>query len=299
MSGFIVTGTDTGIGKTVFCAALAGALRGFYWKPVQAGLDGETDSETVRRLSGLPDGHVLPEAYRLALPASPHRAAEAEGLAIDVGSVLRSPRHTIGRESTIAPSPREAAGRAGVGGGSAFGCSPSQAEPSQGELASNFGQTCSRPERPPPLAPPRRRRGGGDPGAPGSVASSRDLGALTLPAVAGPLVVEGAGGPMVPLTRGTLFIDVFAAWGLPVILCAATRLGTINHTLLALEALKRRDIPVHGVAFIGEANEDSEAIIAELGGARRLGRLPLLTALTREALAAAFAGAFDPADFRS
>ncbi|CUA90020.1 Dethiobiotin synthetase [Chelatococcus sambhunathii] len=247
MSGFIVTGTDTGIGKTVFCAALVGALGGFYWKPVQAGLDGETDSETVRRLSGLQDSHVLLEAYRLALPASPHRAAEAEGVVIDVGS--RPPTHTIGRESTIAPSPR-------------------------------------------------RRREEGDPGAPGSVASSRDLGALTLPTVAGPLVVEGAGGPMVPLTRGTLFIDVFAAWGLPVILCAATRLGTINHALLALEALKRRHIPVHGVAFIGEPNEDSEAIIAEFGVVRRLGRLPLLPLLTRETLASAFAAGFDPADFR-
>ncbi|ALA19787.1 hypothetical protein AL346_16285 [Chelatococcus sp. CO-6] len=195
-----------------------------------------------------------------------------------------------------------------MGGAAARGRSPSQAEaaqaessqaePGQAELASNSGQTRSWPERPPPLAPPRRRRGEGDPGTPGSAASSRGLGALTLPTVADPLVVEGAGGPMVPLTRGTLFIDVFAAWGLPVILCAATRLGTINHTLLALEALKRRDIPVHGVAFIGEANEDSEAIIAELGSVRRLGRLPLLPALTREALAAAFAAGFDPAEFR-
>ena len=49
----IVTGTDTGIGKTVFSAALAGALDGFYWKPIQAGLDEETDSQTVRRLTGL------------------------------------------------------------------------------------------------------------------------------------------------------------------------------------------------------------------------------------------------------
>lgn len=294
MSGFIVTGTDTGIGKTVFCAALAGALGGFYWKPVQAGLDGETDAETVRRLSGLPDGHILPEAYRLALPASPHRAAEVEGVRIDVGPI--SSVHTAKRGSALSPSPREAAGRAGVGGASASGRLQNQVGPGQPELAGN-GQTCSRPERPPPLAPPRRRRGEGDSGAPG-VASSRGVGALTLPAVAGPLVVEGAGGPMVPLTRGTLFIDVFAAWGLPVILCAATRLGTINHTLLALEALKRREIPIHGVAFIGEANEDSEAIIAAFSGVRRLGRLPLLPALTWEALAAAFAAGFDLADFR-
>src|SRR5690606_6309507 len=163
--------------------------------PVQAGLDGETDSDTVRRLSGLPDGHVLPEAYRLALPASPHRAAEAEGVVIDVGSVLRSPRHTIRHESSIPPSPREAAGRAGVGARAARGRSPNQAETgeaesSQAELASNSGQTCSRPERPPPLAPPHRKRGEGNPGAPGSATASRDLGALTLPTMARPLVVE-------------------------------------------------------------------------------------------------------------
>lgn len=61
----IVTGTDTGIGKTVFSAGLAGLLDGFYWKPVQSGLDGETDSEVVARLAGRPPGRVLPEAYSL------------------------------------------------------------------------------------------------------------------------------------------------------------------------------------------------------------------------------------------
>ncbi|QRM32339.1 dethiobiotin synthase [Microvirga sp. VF16] len=207
MTGFIITGTDTGIGKTVFAAALAGALGACYWKPVQAGLDGETDSEAVRRLSGLPAERILPEAYRLALPASPHRAADAEGTTIDV-------------------------------------------------------------ER------------------------------LALPAVAPPVVVEGAGGPMVPLTRRRLFIDLFAAWALPVVLCARTSLGTINHTLLALEALRRRAIPVHGVAFIGAANDDSESIIAALAGVRRLGRLPHLPALTPAGLAAAFATGFDIGDFQ-
>ena len=54
MSGFIVSGTDTNIGKTVFSAALAGALQAHYWKPIQSGLEGETDSEIVGRLSGLP-----------------------------------------------------------------------------------------------------------------------------------------------------------------------------------------------------------------------------------------------------
>jgi dethiobiotin synthetase len=52
VKSFVVTGTGTGIGKTVFAAALTGALSGVYWKPVQAGLDGETDSPIVARLSG-------------------------------------------------------------------------------------------------------------------------------------------------------------------------------------------------------------------------------------------------------
>ena len=73
---FIITGTDTGIGKTMFAAALTQALGGVYFKPVQSGLDGETDSEAARRLGGLTASQILPERYRLHMPLSPHRAAE-------------------------------------------------------------------------------------------------------------------------------------------------------------------------------------------------------------------------------
>src|SRR3546814_9163556 len=79
----VITGTDTGIGKTVFAAGLAGLLDGHYWKPVQAGVEPETDSATVARLSGLPKERLLEEAYRLRLPASPHLAAREEGLVIE------------------------------------------------------------------------------------------------------------------------------------------------------------------------------------------------------------------------
>ena len=68
----VVTGTDTGIGKTIFSAALTGALQARYWKPVQSGLEEETDSELVARLGGLPEGDVLPEVYRLKTQATPH-----------------------------------------------------------------------------------------------------------------------------------------------------------------------------------------------------------------------------------
>jgi dethiobiotin synthetase len=202
----IVTGTDTGIGKTVFAAALAGALEANYWKPIQSGLIDETDSRTVLRLSGLAEKRVLPEVYRLNTPASPHLAAEIDGIIID-------------------------------------------------------------PD------------------------------ALVLPKTDGPLVVEGAGGLLVPLTRDITYIDVFARWQAPVVLCARTTLGTINHTLLSIEALRARRIPLLGVAFMGDENRDSERVIVEMGNVRRLGRLPRLAPLSADALRAAFARHFNRDDF--
>lgn len=207
MSAIVVTGTDTDVGKTVFAAALAGALGAHYWKPVQAGLDdGGGDSERVRALSGLPADHILPEAYRLTTPCSPHRAAAIDGVTID-------------------------------------------------------------PAR---LTPPPQR----------------------------PLVIEGAGGVLVPLTDTLLSADLFARWGLPAVLVARTGLGTISHSLLSIEALRTRGVAILGVAFVGEAQEDSEATIARIGGVRRLGRLPRLDPLDARTLAAAFAAHFAVADFR-
>ena len=113
-----------------------------------------------------------------------------------------------------------------------------------------------------------------------------------------PVVIEGAGGLMVPLTRTTLNIDIFARWKLPVILCARTALGTINHTLLSVAAIHAHGIPLRGIAFIGDANDESEAIIIEKSGARRLGRLPLVKPLTPDGLAAAFAANFQRDDFQ-
>lgn len=115
---------------------------------------------------------------------------------------------------------------------------------------------------------------------------------LTLPRINAPLVVEGAGGLMVPLSRKFLQIDLIARWRVPVVLVAATRLGTINHSLLSIEALKRRGIPILGVAFNGsvqtEAQRDALATICEFGGVKRLGVLPHLDALTPATLRAAF-----------
>ncbi|MDR3533464.1 MAG: AAA family ATPase, partial [Rhodopila sp.] len=85
----------------------------------------------------------------------------------------------------------------------------------------------------------------------------------------------------------------FARWQLPVILCARTGLGTINHTLLSLEAMRQRQIPILGVAFTGDDHPDSEQIIVEMGGVRSLGRLPRLDPLTPDALRQSFHAHFN------
>lgn len=206
MTVFVVTGTDTDVGKTVFAAALTASLGASYWKPVQAGIADGTDRTTVAALADLPPERVLPEAYSLATPCSPHRAAAIDGVVID----------------------------------------------------------------------PAR---------------------LALPACDGPLVVEGAGGVLVPITDTLLFADLFAIWAEPVILVARTTLGTINHSLLSIEALRARGVPIRGVAFVGDAVEDSETTIARIGGVRRLGRLPQLPKLDAAALRDAFSAHFSMEDF--
>lgn len=120
---------------------------------------------------------------------------------------------------------------------------------------------------------------------------------LALPDAPGRLVVEGAGGVLVPLTPELLFADLFARWEAPVVLVARTGLGTINHSLLSIEALRARGVPIAGVAFIGDPVEDSEATIARIGKVRRLGRLPRLERMTPETLDTAFAAHFRLGDF--
>lgn len=204
-SRFIIAGTDTDIGKTVFAAALTLALGGNYWKPVQSGIE-YVDTKVVQDITGLPEEHFFPERYVLTEPLSPHRAAEIDGVELDVK-------------------------------------------------------------------------------------------AITIPDSERPLVIEGAGGLMVPLTRKALQINMFKRWGLPIILCARTGLGTLNHTLLSLEAMRSREMNVHGIAFIGEENEDNMRTIAEISGVPVLGRLPVVGELNPKILKAAFDENFDVGDF--
>lgn len=209
MTALVVSGTDTGIGKTVVAAMLTVALDAIYWKPVQSGTTEATDTATLAALTGLGPEHFMLERYVLSQPLSPHRAAELDGIEIDPHAITLPARTPGGRL----------------------------------------------------------------------------------------LVVEGAGGLMVPLTRRTLYIDVFERWGAPVVLVARTGLGTINHCLLSIEALRRRTIPILGIAFVGDEVADTEQTICAYADVPRLGRLPRLPELGAASLQAAFAAGFRAADF--
>jgi dethiobiotin synthetase len=99
------------------------------------------------------------------------------------------------------------------------------------------------------------------------------IGPLTLPVTQRPLIIETAGGALVPLTTHQLFIDQAAHWDASWVVVSRHYLGSINHTLLTLEALQQRRLPVLGVVFNGEPNPDSEEAILTLSGSRCLGRI--------------------------
>mgnify|MGYP001234329214 FL=1 len=108
---------------------------------------------------------------------------------------------------------------------------------------------------------------------------------LTLPPIgARPLVVETAGGLHVPLTRTWQQIDQLQEWMLPVVLVARSGLGTLNHTLLSLEALRSRKIPVVGLILNGPAHADNPRTLAEIGNVPVLAELPPLHPLNGETL---------------
>ncbi len=85
-----------------------------------------------------------------------------------------------------------------------------------------------------------------------------------------PLIIELAGGLMVPINRKTLTIDVIENWDADVILCARTNLGTINHTLLSIEALRARNINLTGIVFIGEENKDNQDTIIQFSNFKKV-----------------------------
>jgi dethiobiotin synthetase len=92
-----------------------------------------------------------------------------------------------------------------------------------------------------------------------------------------PLLIEGAGGVMVPFNNeGLVFADLIEHWKLPVIVVSRHYLGSINHTLLTLDALKFRKINVAGIVFVGDENVATESIILLKTGVRCIARIPIV-----------------------
>jgi dethiobiotin synthetase len=122
-----------------------------------------------------------------------------------------------------------------------------------------------------------------------------DLAKIQLPeaAIGMPLIVEGAGGVMVPVYDRHFMVDVMKQLGLPVILAARSTLGTINHTLLSLAALKKADVEIAGVVIIGEPNVDNRDAIRKYGEVRIVGEIPRLAKLNRKSLIDTFTDLFD------
>jgi len=108
-----------------------------------------------------------------------------------------------------------------------------------------------------------------------------------------PWIVEGAGGVMVPLNERDLMLDLMRHLGLPVVVAARTSLGTINHTLLTLSALRNTQIEVRGVVLIGEENLENRRAIEHYGGVRVIGHIPFLEKMSRAALLDVFVKRFD------
>jgi malonyl-CoA O-methyltransferase len=182
--GYFITGTDTGVGKTLVSAILTWVLQGCYWKPIQSGVQEEmSDLERVQQLTRLPAEHFSPSRYVLQAPLAPDQAAALENLSLDLDE-------------------------------------------------------------------------------------------CQLPQTDKPLIVEGAGGVQVPINEQHNMLDLIKKLALPVIVVARGSLGTINHTLLTLESLRSRGLPIHGVVLNGPLNPANQKAIETWGQVRTLFHVP-------------------------
>lgn len=203
--GFFITGTDTGVGKTVVTACLASLFRKHnvdagVMKPIETGVDSGgaiSDAEFLLRASGNQDALSEVSPCRFKAAASPYQAGKLEGRFADIG-----------------------------------------------EITGAFHQLAQR----------------------------HDL-----------ILVEGIGGLLTPLTQNYQVIDLVAELGLPLIVVSRLALGTINHSLLTINAAKNRGIKIAGIIFnhpdkttVNAIEKTNPAIVRELSGSRLLGELPFI-----------------------
>ncbi|NHM00609.1 dethiobiotin synthase [Flavobacterium difficile] len=176
-----ITGIGTDVGKTIASSIIVEALQADYWKPIQAGDLEQSDSHKVEKYISNAKTKFHKNAYALHTPASPHLAAEIDGISIDIQKI----------------------------------CTP---------------ETTNH------------------------------------------LVVEGAGGVFVPLNDTDCVIDLIQP-DYKVVVVSRHYLGSINHTLLTLEALKSRNLNVAGIIFSGDENKATESIILSKTNVPMIGRI--------------------------
>lgn len=111
-----------------------------------------------------------------------------------------------------------------------------------------------------------------------------DMDKLVAPPFDGLLIVEGAGGLMVPITETAYVIDLAAELDLPILLVARSTLGTINHTLLSIEAIRRRGLPLAGVVISGPETPHNRAAIERYGQIEVIAEIPWLDTIDRATL---------------
>lgn len=200
---FFITGTDTGIGKTVLSSLVCAVTSALYWKPIQTGASEGTDRRAVMRYAELPEERTLPEVYCFSEPVSPHLAATWADVRIDLDRL------------------------------------------------------------------PKLNRGEA-------------------------VVVEGAGGVLVPINDHQFMTDLMRWCGLPLLLASRSTLGTINHTLLSLAALRGAGLQIRGVVMVGSPNQDNRRAIERYGNVEVVGALPWLPSIDRHHLLETFRRCFDP-----
>ncbi len=194
MKRYFITGTDTGVGKTLVSALITKVVDGCYWKPIQSGIAEEiSDRDTVQTLTDLPQDRFFSSIYELQAALSPNHAALRENIEIDI-------------------------------------------------------ERCE------------------------------------IPVCDRPLITEGAGGVFVPLNQHHCMLDLMTRLNFPVIIVSRGTLGTINHTLLTIEALRQRNIPICGVVFNGELNPENQKTIEEWGNVRTLFHVPRFSEIEKNNL---------------
>ena len=111
-----------------------------------------------------------------------------------------------------------------------------------------------------------------------------DISSFEIPKTDNHLVIEGAGGLLVPLNKKDTILDLIDILKCEVILVSRHYLGSINHTLMSIELLKQRNIPIKGILFNGNENKDTESIITEMTGIKALGRIDELEELNKSVI---------------